>query len=169
MGIIIRQSILTSVISYVGVVIGYINLLYLFPKFLEPDEIGLLRTVQDAAMLFTPFAIFGLGQSIIKFFPHFSSQQNQANSFISLILTLGVLTYGIFLLVFLIFQHYFISFFDKNASHIIQYAPLILWLTLVLLFMTLFEQLSRSLLIIALPSFLREIGMRLLQGLLVVC
>jgi O-antigen/teichoic acid export membrane protein len=168
MGIIIRQSILTSVISYVGVVIGYINLLYLFPKFLEPDEIGLLRTIQDAAMLFTPFAIFGLGQSIIKFFPHFSREPKQSNSFITLILMLGIFTYGIFILIFFLFQHHFISFFDKNASHIIQYTPLILWLTFVLLFMTLFEQLSRSLLLIALPGFLREIGMRLLQGILVV-
>jgi O-antigen/teichoic acid export membrane protein len=168
MGIIVRQSILTSVISYIGVVIGYVNLLYLFPKFLEPDEIGLLRTIQDAAMLFTPFAIFGLGQSIIKFFPHFSHEKKNANSFITLILMLGVITYGVFISIFFIFKHHFISFFDKNAAHIIRYTPLILWLTLVLLFITLFEQLSRSLLFIALPSFLREIGLRVLQGILVV-
>jgi O-antigen/teichoic acid export membrane protein len=169
MGVAIRQSILTSVISYIGVAIGYINLLYLYPKFLEPEQIGLLRTIQDAALLFTPFAIFGLGQSIIKFFPHFSAEDERSANFITLILTLGLLCYGVFLIAFMIFQDFFISFFEKNAPNIIQYVPLILWLTFFLLFITLLEQYSRSLLKIAFPSFLREVGIRLLQGILVTC
>jgi O-antigen/teichoic acid export membrane protein len=167
MGVIIRQSVLTSLISYIGVVIGYVNLLYLYPKFLEPEQIGLLRTVQDAAMLFTPFAVFGLGQGIIKFYPHFSADQKHANNFITLILTLSLITYGIFIVIFLFFQNFFISFFTKNAPNIIQYIPFILWLTFLLLFITLLEQYSRSLLNVAFPAFLREIGIRLLQGILV--
>jgi O-antigen/teichoic acid export membrane protein len=167
MGIVVRQSILTSIISYVGVIIGYINLLYLYPKFLLPGQIGLLRAIQDTAMLFTPFAMFGLGQSIIKFFPHFSGDEKRSGNFVTLILTMGLVTFGIFILVFLIFQDYFISFFDKNASNLIRYTPLILWLTFVLLFMTLLEQYSRSLLKIAFPAFLREIAIRLMQVLLV--
>jgi O-antigen/teichoic acid export membrane protein len=167
MGVVIRQSILTSIISYVGVVIGYINLLYLYPKFLEPEQIGLLRTIQDAALLFTPFAIFGLGQSIIKFFPHFSTQEKRSANFITLILTLALVCYGLFFIAFMAFREFFISFFEKNAPNIIQYTPLILWLTFFLLFITLLEQYSRSLLNIAFPSFLREVGIRLLQGILV--
>jgi O-antigen/teichoic acid export membrane protein len=167
MGVGIRQSILTSIISYVGVVIGYINLLYLYPKFLAPEQIGLLRTIQDAALLFTPFAIFGLGQSIIKFFPHFSSQEKKSANFITLILTLALVCYGLFFITFMVFRNFFISFFEKNAPNIIQYTPLILWLTFFLLFITLLEQYSRSLLKIAFPSFLREVGIRLLQGVLV--
>lgn len=169
MGVVIRQSILTSIISYVGVVIGYINLLYLYPKFLEPEQIGLLRTIQDAALLFTPFAIFGLGQSIIKFFPHFSSDTKQAKNFITLILTLGLFCYGLFFIVFMVFSDFFVSFFETNAPNIIQYTPLILWLTFFLLFITLLEQYSRSQLNIAFPGFLREVGIRLLQGMLVSC
>lgn len=166
MGIIVRQSILTSVISYLGIAIGYINVMYLYPKFLEPEQVGLLRTIQDAAMLFTPFAVFGLGQSIIRFFPHFAENRN-ANSFISLILTLALFTYGIFLLIFFMFQDHFVSFFDENAGGIIQYTSLILWLTFFLLFINLLEQYSRSLMNIAFPSLLRDVGVRILQGLLV--
>ncbi len=168
MGVVIRQSILTSVLSYIGVAVGYVNLLYLYPKFLEPEQIGLLRTLQDAALLFTPFAVFGLGQSIIRFFPHFSSDKNLSSKFITLILTLGLFCYGLFLIVFLIFQNFFISFFKTNAASIIDYTQLILWLTFLLLFITLLEQYSRSLLNIAFPTFLREVGIRLLQGALVI-
>ncbi|MFZ6014279.1 MAG: polysaccharide biosynthesis protein, partial [Bacteroidota bacterium] len=167
MGIVIRQSILTSIISYIGVAVGYVNLLYLYPKFLDAEQVGLTRTIQDAAMLLAPFATFGLGQSIIRFFPHFGNHERQAGSFISLILVLGTLTYGFFLLVFLVFQDYIMSFFNENARDILLYIGLILWLTFFLVILTLLEQYSRSLLNVAFPGFLREVGIRLLQAVLV--
>ncbi|HMR56387.1 MAG TPA: polysaccharide biosynthesis protein, partial [Cyclobacteriaceae bacterium] len=69
MGLVIRQSIYTTLISYAGFCLGKINLLYLFPKFLEPEQVGLLRTIQDAGILLAPFATFGLAQSIFRFYP----------------------------------------------------------------------------------------------------
>lgn len=66
MGVIIRQSIATTIISYVGLIIGYLNLLYLYPLFLSPDQVGLLRIIQDAAILMAQFAQFGLAQSVIR-------------------------------------------------------------------------------------------------------
>ncbi len=166
MGVVIRQSILTSIISYIGVVVGYVNLLYLYPKFLEPEQIGLMRTLQDSAMLLAPFAQFGLAQSIVRFYPHFSAR-TQANTFISFILVCAVFTYGIFIIVFLSLQDYIMAFFKEHAGDIIQYAHLILWLTFLLMVIAILEQYSRSLIKIAFPSFLREVGTRILQGILV--
>lgn len=167
MGIIVRQSILTSVISYAGVVIGYINLLYLFPKFLDPEQVGLLRTVQDTAMLFVPFAVVGLGQSIIKFYPQLAGSDREANGFITMILLYSLVTVSIFLAVFLLFEDLIMSYFHRNARELTHYKNLILGLTLFLVMMTLLEQYSRSLLQIAFPGFLREVVIRLLQSALV--
>jgi O-antigen/teichoic acid export membrane protein len=167
MGIIIRQSILTSLISYVGVAIGYVNLLYLYPKFLEVEQVGLLRAIQDTAMLFAPFALFGLGQSIIKYYPHFGSEDAKRNNFLTFIFTLALLAYGIFLVAFFTFQDLLISLVEKNAGEIIPYIGLILWLTFFLLFINLLEQYSRSLLNVALPTFLRDIAVRVFQAALV--
>ena len=86
MGLIVRQSIITTIISYVGVAIGYINLLYLYPRFLSPEQVGLMRTLQDAAILMAQFAQFGLAQSIIRFFPRFREQAEGGKNFINLIL-----------------------------------------------------------------------------------
>lgn len=167
MSVVVRQSILTSLISYIGVAVGYVNLLYLYPKFLEPEQIGLMRTIQDAAMLLAPFAQFGLAQSIVRFYPHFSMERTRANTFITLILTLGVCTYGLFLILFLSFQHNLMSFFDENAHDILEYTNLILWLTFLMLVIALLEQYSKSLIKVAVPGFLREVGTRVLQAILV--
>lgn len=168
MGIVIRQSILTSVISYAGVIIGYLNLIYLFPKFLTPEQVGLVRTVTDTALLFAPFAVFGLGQSIIRFYPRFAASPKDANRFISLILVLSTLTFSLFAIVFHLLEEPIMSFFRKNARELLQYTSLILVLTFFLVIITLLEQYSRSLLQVALPGFLRDVLVRLLQAALVI-
>jgi O-antigen/teichoic acid export membrane protein len=167
MGIAVRQSILTSIISYGGVVVGYISLLYLYPKFLTPDQIGLLRTIQDAAMLMVPFATLGLAQGIVRYYPEYSRSKEQINSFVGLMIALAVAGFVIFLIVFSAFEDVAMSFFQENASEVIEYKNLILGLIFLLLFTTLFEQLSKSMLQVAFPGFLRDIVIRLLQAALV--
>ena len=168
MGIVVRQSILASIISYIGVLIGYINLLYLYPKFLEPDQIGLLRAIQDFAMLMVPFATLGLAQVVLRYFPQYSKSQEQINSFASLVVVLALGAFSIFLLVFYLFEPWILSFFKENANAVIIYKNLILILTFLLLFTTIFEQLSKAILKVAFPNFLREICIRILQGILVI-
>ncbi|HEX5169188.1 MAG TPA: oligosaccharide flippase family protein [Cyclobacteriaceae bacterium] len=167
MGKVIRQSILTSIVSYTGILVGYVNLLYLYPRFLQPEQMGLLRTIQDIAMLMAPFAQIGLANSIIRFYPKFSNDEGQANSFISFILLISLIGYGIFILIFFSIQGYIISFFEENAAVVTNYIALILWMTFFLVVITILEYYSRSLLKIVVPNFLREILIRLLQGILV--
>src|ERR1041384_8553365 len=96
MGIVVRQSIFTTIISYAGVLVGYINVLYLFPKFLEPDQVGLLRSIQDAAILFSPFAQFGLAHSILRFYPQLVKDKSAQGGFMSLVLLLSLGGFVIF-------------------------------------------------------------------------
>ena len=167
MGLVIRQSIITTIISYLGVVIGYINLLYLYPKFLSPEEVGLFRTIQDAAILLSPFAQFGLASGIFRYYPQFVKDQKTAGSFISLMMLLSVIGFGIFFLVFQLFETSILAYFDDNAKEITHFASLVLWLTLILLITSLMEAYSRSLLKTIVPNLLREIVSRLLLSVFV--
>lgn len=167
MGLVIRQSIITTIISYLGVVIGYINLLYLYPKFLSLEEVGLFRTIQDAAILLSPFAQFGLASGIFRYYPQFVKDQKTSGSFISLMLLLSVIGFSIFFLVFQLFETSILAYFEDNAKEIIHYASLVLWLTLILLITSLMEAYSRSLLKTVVPSLLREIVSRVLLSLFV--
>lgn len=167
MGVVVRQSISTTIISYVGVLIGYLNTLYLFPKFLDPEQLGLLRTVQDAAILFAPFAQFGLVQSIIRYYPQLVKEKNSQGGFITLILMLSVGGFTIFLIAFKLFEANILSYFDENAAAILSYTSVVLWLTLILLLTAIFEAYSRSLLKTAVPNFLREVFVRLALAVLV--
>lgn len=166
MGVIVRQSIITTIISYVGVAIGYVNLLYLYPRFLSPEQVGLMRTLQDAAILMAQFAQFGLAQSIIRFFPKFREQADGGKGFINLIIAGGLVTFAVFLTLFFTFQATLVGYFETNASDFIHYAGLALWLTFITVMTTLLEVYSRSLLKNVLPNFLKEILVRVLLGVL---
>ncbi len=167
MGVVVRQSVFTTIISYVGVFIGYINVLYLFPKFLDPDQVGLLRTIQDAAILFSPFAQFGLAQSIIRYYPQLVKEKNAQSGFISLILLLSLGGFSIFLVVFKLFEAPILSFFDENAAAALQYVSVVLWLTLILLITAILEAYSRSLLKTVFPNLVKEVAVRAMLALLV--
>lgn len=164
MGLIVRQSITTTIISYIGVAIGYVNLLYLYPRFLAPEQVGVMRTMQDGAILMAQFAQFGLAQSIIRFFPKFREQADGGKSFINMILLAGIGTFTVFLLLFFVFQSSIVSYFEANAADFVHYTGLVLWLTFITVMTTLLEVYSRSLLKNVLPNFLKEIFVRLLLG-----
>lgn len=167
MGIVARQSVITTIISYCGVIIGYINLLYLYPKFLNPEQIGLFRTIQDAAILFTPFAQFGLAQSIARYYPRLVNSRDSTGSFVSLILLMALGGFAVFLIFFKLFENSILSYFQENANAIITYSTLVLWLTLILLILAVFEAFSRSLLRTVVPSLLRELVARFLLAVFV--
>lgn len=169
MGLVVRQSIFSTVISYAGVAIGYVNLLYLYPRFLEPEQIGLLRTVQDAAILFAPFAQMGVAQSIIRFYPQYSNNPAQTRSFLTLMLQLAAAGFALFAAAFLVFQSAWLGYFQENAGALQAYSMLILWLTLILLLQSVLEACSRSLLKTVLPNLLRDVVVRLAFGVLVIC
>lgn len=68
MGIIARQSIKASLVSFVGVGIGAITTLFLLPKYLSKEEIGLINTIQRMALLIYPFMVFGTIFTIRKYY-----------------------------------------------------------------------------------------------------
>jgi O-antigen/teichoic acid export membrane protein len=167
MGLVVRQSIFTTIISYIGVLIGYINVLYLFPKFLAADQIGLVRSVQDAAILFSPFAQFGLAHSILRYYPQLVKEKKTQGAFVSLILLLSLGGFVIFLVVFKLFEGRILAYFDENAAALIQYVPVVLWLTFILLITAIMEAYSRSLLKTVFPNLMKEVAVRAMLAILV--
>lgn len=167
MGLVIRQSIFTTIIAYAGAVVGYVNLLYLYPRFLDPGQVGILRTIQDAAILFSPFAQFGVALGIFRFYPQFSKDKATESGFIGLVTLVALCGFGIFVIVFKLLEQQILSYYEDNAKEIIQYVSMILWLTFILVITAVMEAYSRSLLKTVVPNLLREVVIRVMMAVLV--
>ncbi|MFC3414135.1 lipopolysaccharide biosynthesis protein [Algoriphagus hitonicola] len=166
MGKVADQSIQTTIFSYLGVVIGYFNVLWLYPYALEASQLGTFRTIQDLALLFVPFAQLGLGHGITRYFPKLEQGQSAFLSFSLLLSLVGFLVVG---LLFWIFQEEIISLFASNSPDILPYLWIVLLITFMALMNSILDAYSRSFLKVAIPTFFREVFIRILTGLWIVC
>lgn len=163
MGIVIRQSIRSSIIAYLGVIIGYINLLWLYPYYLSSGQIGLLRLIQSSAFILATFGQFGLPQVTIKYFPELKQQKG----FLSFILAAGTAGFMIFSIVALLFQQPLVAYFSKESALFVEYFQVTLLITLFLIQFQILESYCRSNLKIVIPTAIRDIQLRLITTLLV--
>jgi len=166
MGKIAKQSILTTISSYLGVLIGYINILWLLPFAFSPSQMGIFRTIQDMALLLVPFAQMGLGHGITRFFPQIKDSKS---TFFTYSLLLSLAGFGIVAILFFMFQDVIVQAYAANSPEVIAYLGIVLLITLLSVLNTIFDSFARSFLKIAIPNFIREVALRLLITVLIIC
>ncbi len=74
MSLIFKESFKSSLFSIAGAVIGFITIGQLFPHFLTPEQIGILKLIQSWGMLIAAFFSLGLPLVIMRVFPAFKNQ-----------------------------------------------------------------------------------------------
>jgi len=165
MGIVIRQSSISTALTFIGIGLGYLNVLYFFPLYLSPEQIGLTRVIQDFAMLMVPFAQFGISQATLKFYPSFATKRERSDGFLTLMIMLALTGFLIFLILFNILNDPITNIFSKRSPEVNNYLGLVIVLTLILVIYNIISDYSRSLLKTVAPNFLREVFLRFLTTL----
>jgi O-antigen/teichoic acid export membrane protein len=84
MGIVAKQGLYNSIWQYVGIVLGYINTVLLFPVILQAEEFGLTRVLWSAATLATTFSLSGVQGVMIKFYPKFNHNLSDKKNLLAL-------------------------------------------------------------------------------------
>jgi len=162
MGVIIRQSIKATIVSYIGSAFGYLNMLILFPLFLSTEEIGLYRVLLDAALFFAIFAALGIPDAIIKFFSYFRDQGKKHNGFLTYALHVTLFGFLIVAIGFLTMEDTIMAQFTKNSPLLYEYRFFLLPLTFLIVFYNIFTIYVRALLRIVIPKVIRELLIRVL-------
>ncbi|MGB5556120.1 MAG: polysaccharide biosynthesis C-terminal domain-containing protein [Flavobacteriaceae bacterium] len=87
MGIVLKQSLNNTLITYIGFAIGALNTLFLYTHFMDPKYYGLIQVVLSAATVLSPILAFGVPNALIKYYSGFE-KENEQNAFLSLMLFL---------------------------------------------------------------------------------
>ncbi|MFK7949213.1 MAG: lipopolysaccharide biosynthesis protein [Saprospiraceae bacterium] len=114
MGIIQRQSIKQSIVTYIAVLVGAINILVIYPTMLTEEEFGLVQFVLKTAEMITPFVLLGTGHIAVKFFPEFQDKTQKHHGFLSLLLMIVLIGQILFLLISLTFQESILDYFLRE-------------------------------------------------------
>lgn len=164
MGIVFRQSLLTSAISYLGVIIGYLNILYLYPRFLDVEQMGLHRLITDMGLLLTPFAHAGLMQGTIKYFSSFNKNRQSLQEFATFTLFASLSSFSIFAVIFWIFKDSIGELFADENLQLTPFMPVVLIFILILVFTALAEAYYRVNLNIVFVNLVKDLFIRLLNA-----
>jgi O-antigen/teichoic acid export membrane protein len=166
-GILIRQSAYASLINYIGVAIGAVNMIFLFPKFLSLEELGLFKAIFSMAIMMAPFAQLGLARSTLRYFPRFNKGPNSAGRFITFILIFAFFTITIFITFFQVVDEWIFGFFEEKAPDLVHQYWLIIALAGMMVYISIFEAYYKAQLNVVIPTFMRELLLRLLSSVLV--
>jgi len=90
MGIVLKQSLNNTIVTYIGFAIGAVNTLFLYTNFMQPDNYGLIQVVLSVSAVLMPVLAFGVPNSLVKFYSSFKNNNDQ-NGFLTLMLLLPLL------------------------------------------------------------------------------
>jgi O-antigen/teichoic acid export membrane protein len=131
MGVVMRQGIKYSMVTYVFMVLSILASLFVYP--LDTDLYGTLIFFVDTAMLFTPVVLVGMATITVKYYPEVKESSLGGNRILSatfLVVLLG--TALISLLGYLLFP--FLSHYFVDKSKIIEIEKS-LWLVIPFIFL----------------------------------
>lgn len=90
MGIVLKQSLNNTIITYIGFAIGAVNTLFLYTNFMQADHYGLVQVILSVATVLMPVLAFGVPNALVKFYSSFSSGKEQ-EGFLTMMLLLPLL------------------------------------------------------------------------------
>ncbi|GAL63234.1 lipopolysaccharide biosynthesis protein [Algibacter lectus] len=89
MGIVASQSFKNIISTYLGFLIGAINTLFLYTKFLSDDYYGMVGYMLSLAYVIMPLMAFGAHNSLVKFYTTFKTRES-LNGFLTLMLLMPI-------------------------------------------------------------------------------
>lgn len=175
MGVIAKQSIRGTIVTYLGVAVGFVTTFFVLTRFLTAEEIGLARVLIDAATLFIGLAQLGTNSSILRFYPYFVSNQqsavsgqrsNDEHGFFFWTMIVPMIGFLLISLLFLTCYAPLSEWFGEKSPLFVNYYYFVLPLAFFMLYQAVFETNANVRMHIVVPRAVRELLTRI--GLLVV-
>jgi O-antigen/teichoic acid export membrane protein len=166
-GIVVRQSLKAGLGSYIGVGIGVINQMYISTKFLSVEQLSLSRLLLENSILFSAFAHLGTPFIADKFFGLFRSDEEGHRGILPFLLALPFIGGLLFTAFYLFFTPAIHAYYAKESPMLLQYHILVVPYTFFWIYITVLESYCRNNARIAVPSFVREVYLKLANVLLI--
>ncbi len=169
MGVIAKQSIRGTIVTYLGVAVGFVTTFFVITRFLTAEEIGLARVLIDASTLFIGLAQLGTSASIIRFYPYFTTRTEegvQERGFFFWTMLVPLVGFVLIGLLFVGCYAPLSRWFGEKSPLFVNYYYFVLPLAFCMLYQAVFETNANVRMHIVVPRAVRELLTRV--GLLIV-
>ncbi len=161
MGTIRKQSIISTIYIYAGVIIGFVSTGILMPRFLSEAQNGIVKLLISYSLLFAQFASLGFQTATVRFFPYFKNKLKGHHGYFFLLMSVGIVGFSLFLVMYYLIKGPIIQFESSKSSEFGHYFFLILPLTFFFLFFNLLDVYARVLIQSTIGTFLKELLQRI--------
>lgn len=168
MGIIQKQTLKGSVYSYIGVVIGFLNMGILSPKIFTAEQIGLTQVMLASATILSQLGNMGFVDLSNRLFPWFRDRSSMNKGFLGLGLLITVA--GTILVTLLLIANlgFLVDYSSDKTSLLDKYAGLMPVLLILIIWFNFFDNYVKILYNAVLGTFLHDLLLRIVNLVLIV-
>lgn len=161
MGIIVKQTIKSSIFAYIGIVLGFTTTAFLMPKALNQAQVGLVRLLVSIMVVLSQAANLGFNTAGSRLFPYFRNEKNKHNGYFFWACAVSLVGLFITLGTFAINYDWLLNFLNVKASPLLKdYLYWIFPLTIFGVYFLVFDNYQRVLFDTVSGTFLKEFAQR---------
>lgn len=162
MGIVIKQSIKNTIITFIGFGIGAINVMYMYPVFLGKEYLGLTNYILSAANILYPILSFGIQNTLIKFFNENNKTEEDLSRYFTYMLLLPLFVIIPFFCLFFYFYENIASYESTKNAIVFNFVWEIPLIALFIGYFEIFYAWLRAHMKSVFGSFVKEVFIRIL-------
>jgi O-antigen/teichoic acid export membrane protein len=141
-------------------VLGYVNIIILFPAVFSEEEFGLIQLLAGMGIVYAQFSALGLVNIIVRFFPFFKSDDKKHDGFIFFTMMLMTAGFTLITLLYVIFKPVISEFYIENSSLFVDYYYWLIPISFFLLIFLVFDSIVRAIHKTVFSAFLRDVLFR---------
>jgi O-antigen/teichoic acid export membrane protein len=162
MGIVKKQAYKNTFISYAGMAIGYINIVFLIPLVLNTQEYGFYNLLGSMAILYSLIASLGVTGIIGKYLPVYRTEDGKHHGFLHWTSMLSAIGFIGATVLFIALKPLILSAYVANGSLLLKYYYYLVPAALFLVVFNFLEMTGRVMYKTIFSNFLFEVVQRLL-------
>ncbi len=148
--------------SYVGISLGFVLTILLYPHILAPEEYGLTRVLISASYMCSQFAHLGFQHLVIRYYPFFRNAAPDGHGLLFWVITIPFVGFLIFTLLFLLAGDLIIGYYSDQSPLFVEYFLWVIPLTLFILYFEILNSYLRSLRDSVTGSLVNEVVQRII-------
>ena len=163
MGIVQRQGIRNTLISYLGLAIGFINTILVLPRLVTTSQLGLVGVLVFLATIGAQFGAFGFASAGLRYFPYFRNQGRNHAGFLPLLLAFPLVGFAVVAVLMRLGQPLVLRWYAADdAALLVPHYGVAIALAGVIMLGALQDAYLKALFHTSFASFCQEILLRLL-------
>jgi O-antigen/teichoic acid export membrane protein len=167
LGIIARQTIQSSCFSYLGVILGGVNVAILYPRIFSEEQIGLINILLALSAIFAQFSSLGVNGVTNYFFHYFNDKVRQHNGFFNILVLVILAGFLAFLVFYGVFEDQILASRVEDSQLLNNYGFYIIPLTFFTLTFIVFDIYAAVLSKSVIGTFLKDFVFRIVNLLLI--